>query len=382
MRRIFTLIFLLTTVSVIAKPHAVNFQKVVIDTRFVAEGACVGDVNHDGKLDIMAGNIWYEAPSWTPHEIAPYQKFDPEHAYSNAFICFASDVNSDGWVDEIVVGFPGEKAVWRENPKGQAGPWKEHFIFRSACNESPNFADVLGNKKPVLVMGYDDSLVAWLEPDKDPNSEWLCHTVSEKGQPGGNRFSHGLGVGDINSDGRADIMTTGGWWEAPVDPRKSPWTYHPANLGQDCANMIVYDVNGDGVPDVLSSSAHNYGVWCHEQKKGVNGPEFTEHLIDKSISETHAIMLSDLNGDGTMDLITGKRFWAHGPTGDPGAGEPAMLVWYELQRKPGKQVEWVKHVIDEDSGVGTQFSVVDMNKDGKPDIIISNKKGVSLFLQK
>ena len=88
----------------------------------------------------------------------------------------------------------------------------------------------------------------------------------------------------------------------------------------------------------------------------------------------------DINGDGLKDLVTGKRFWAHGPTGDVNPGDPAVLVWFELQRK-GREVKWVKHEIDSDSGVGTQFAVADLNGDKRPDIITSNKKGVHVFIQ-
>jgi hypothetical protein len=358
----------------------ITFRKIILDREFRSEGVAVADVNRDGKPDILAGNLWYEAPDWTPHEIAPVQKYDGEHGYSNSFINFALDVNRDGWPDQILIGMPGDKAVWRENPKGQPGPWTEHLIWRSACNESPAFADLLGNRKPVLVFPYDEQFMAWYEPDKDPTKEFLCHVISESKAPGTQRLSHGLGIGDINGDGRADVITTDGYYEAPADRRAGPWKFVPAKLGPPCAQMLAYDVNKDGLPDVISSSAHNRGVWWFEQKKGPNGPEFVQHDIDPSFSEAHAIVLADINGDGVMDLVTGKRFWAHGPTGDEGAGEPAVLYWYELKRSGGK-VEWVRHEVDDDSGVGTQFVVTDVNGDGLLDIAISNKKGVFLFLQ-
>jgi hypothetical protein len=363
------------------KGHPVEFEKIVIDKRFVSEGAAIADVNRDGKLDILAGNYWYEASNWAPHPIEPEQQFDARNGYSNSFIVYASDVNRDGWPDEILIGMPGEKAVWRENPGKKSVYWKEHLLYPSACNESPAFADLLDDHKPVVVMGYDDKYVGWFEPGKNMDNEFICHTISHDGQPGGYRYSHGLGVGDINGDGKNEVICTGGWWEQPSDPRSSPWKFTPAALGPDCAQMIIYDVNGDGIPDAITSSAHNYGVWWWEQKKRVAEPVFVQHVIDKTISETHSIVLADINGDGVNDIVTGKRLWAHGPNGDPGSDEPAMLVWYELQRGKG-QVHWIRHDIDNDSGVGTEFVVKDINKDGLPDIIVSNKKGVFLFFQK
>ncbi len=351
------------------------FRKTMIDHRFVAEGVAVADVNRDGRLDIFAGNVWYEAPNWTPHEIAPVKIVDPAHAYSNCFNTWASDVNHDGWVDQIVIGMPGERAYWRENPKSEQGPWAEHPIWRSACNESPLFVDLLGTGKQVLVMGYDDSYLAWFEPSADPYAEWICHNVSGPKGAGSYRYSHGLGVGDINGDGRNEILTREGYYIAPPDPRSGPWAFVRADLGPECAQIHVYDVNHDGRPDVISTSAHDRGVWWYEQ---ANSGEFVKHVIDDTISETHAMVIAKIGG--AMNIVTGKRFWAHGPSGDVGASEPCLLVRYELRRTRAG-VEWVRHTIDEDSGVGTQFVVRDINRDGLADIIIANKKGVFLFEQ-
>ncbi|MFI5384703.1 MAG: FG-GAP repeat domain-containing protein [Fimbriimonadales bacterium] len=357
-------------------PAPATFKKTVLDHRFVAEGVAVADVNRDGRLDIVAGNVWYEAPHWTPHEIAPVQLVDPAHAYSNCFNSWAADLNRDGWVDQIVIGMPGEKAIWRENPKGKNQPWQEHPIWRSACNESPFFADLLGNGKPVLVMGYDDNYLAWFEPAADPYGEWQCHNISDSKGAGSQRYSHGLGVGDVNGDGRNEILTTEGYYVAPADPRTGPWKFVKADLGPACAQMRVFDVNHDGLPDVISSSAHERGVWWFEQLRG--GAGFVRHLVDDTISETHSLVLADIGG--AVNAITGKRIWAHPPGVDVGSAEPAWLVRYELKRTPAG-VEWERHLIDEDSGVGTQFEVRDVSGDGLLDIVVANKKGVFLFTQ-
>lgn len=361
--------------------QTISFRKIVLDTKFRSEGVAVADVNRDGQKDVLAGNLWYRAPQWTPQETAPAQEFNGATGYSNSFLNFSTDVNGDGWPDQIVVGFPGEKALWRENPKGRPGPWKEHAIWRSACNESPALADLLGNRRPVLVFPYDEKYMAWYEPDSDRTKEFVCHTVGEAGAPGVARFAHGMGIGDVTGDGRPDILCKDGYYEAPKDPRSGPWKFVRADLGPDCAQMGVTDVNGDGLPDVISSSAHNIGVWWHEQKRGPNGPEFVHHTIDASFSQSHALAMADMNGDGQMDIVTGKRFWAHGPQGDVQPNDPCLLVWYELRRK-NRTVTWIRHEIDRDSGVGTQFTVTDVDGDRLLDVVTSNKKGVYVFLQR
>lgn len=364
----------------------ISFKRTVIDREFRSEGVAVADVNRDGRPDIMAGNLWYEAPAWSPHEIAPPQQYDPAKGYSRSFQNFAADVNGDGWPDQIVITYPGERAVWRENPrKRDGGHWREHVIWRSACNESPTLVDLLGDGKRVLVFAFDDAQMAWYEPGEDATREFQAHVIGEPKAPGTHRYSHGMGVGDINGDNRADVLTPEGYYEAPADRRRGPWRFVPADLGSDCAQMYVTDVNKDGLADVVSSSSHNVGVWWHEQKKERrrgDAPEFVRHTIDASFSQSHSLEMADIDGDGEMDFVTGKRFWAHGPTGDVNPNDPAVLCWFKSRRAANGAIEWVRHEIDRDSGVGTQFVVAGVNKDKRPDIVTANKKGVFLFEQR
>lgn len=387
---------LLLAVAVVSLPAGaddkapeVAWKKTIVDKAFRSEGVAVADVNKDGKLDILVGDFWYEAPDWKKHEIRKSEKpmgFDPQ-GYSKCFACWADDINGDGWADLVVVGYPGQAALWYENPQGKEGHWKEHVIWKSACNETPQYVDLFGTGKRVLLMAIQpEGQIAYFTPGKDPNAIWELHPISEKSTkdkkiPGTDMYSHGLGIGDVNGDGKMDVIVTGGWWEQPAKDDGMPWKFHPANFGGACADMFAFDIDGDGKPDVVSSSAHGFGIWAYLQKPGKDAPTFLKQDLFKDlVSQTHAMHLIDINGDGVKDLVTGKRWWAHAK-GDPGGDQPAILYWFEAKKSKDGIISFTPHKIDDDSGVGTQFWVGDFNGDKLPDVVISNKKGVYVFEQ-
>lgn len=391
----------LTTTFLLAQPPAtpaekITWKKTVLDSAFRSEGAAIGDVNKDGKMDVLVGDYWYEAPDWKRHEIRkPGNYGDGLRSYSDCMLCWADDINGDGWVDQIVIGFPGKPAYWYENPKNVEGHWKRHEIWHSACNETPQYMDLFGTGKRVLVMGWqpkgkesadNQGQMSWFQPGKDPTQLWEMHPISvpsEPGKeiPGTRRFSHGLGVTDVNGDKRLDVVCTAGWWEQPEKLTDEPWTFHPAALGEACADMFAYDLDGDGKNDIISSSAHKYGIWSFQQRTGSPHPTFLKQELFKDlVSETHAMHCVDVNGDGLKDLITGKRWWSHGRS-EPGSDKAAMVYWLEAKKNADGLITFTPHAIDDDSGIGTQFTVADFNGDGLLDIIVANKKGVFVTVQ-
>ncbi|WP_435018160.1 FG-GAP repeat domain-containing protein [Tundrisphaera sp. TA3] len=369
----------------------VKWKKTVIEGRFRSEGVAAADVNKDGKLDILIGDSWYEAPTWAKHDIRkPGDYGDGLRSYSDCMACWADDINKDGWIDQVVVGFPGKAAIWYENPGDKPGYWPAHEIAPSACNETPLYVDLFGEGRRVLVMGAqppgkdDEGTMAWFAPGSDPAQPWEMHAISEPKAPGTQRFSHGLGTGDLNRDGRDDVICTAGWWEQPADESraKAPWAFHPARLGEAVADMIAYDVSGNGAMDVVASSAHKLGIWWFEQGEPKDGhPAFIKHdLFPDLVSETHALIAADIDGDGFKDLVTGKRFWSHGRA-EPGSDKPAHIYWLEANRAADGMTTFTPHSIDDASGIGTQFTIVDFNGDGLLDIVTANKKGVFLLEQ-
>lgn len=355
-----------------------SFKKYVITNDFISEGVAVGDVNHDGHYDILAGAFWFEAPRWERHEIAPGKVFDPDKDYSHSFLNHATDVNEDGWVDLIVVDFPGTAATWFENPKQKDKQWPQHYIYSAVANESPAFADVDNDGRVDLIFADPtDRQMLWMQAPAKGIGEWRKFTVSEKNAPGTDVFSHGLGWGDINRDGKNDVIIKEGWWEGPDDVHSPDWKFHAADLGDDCSQMYVLEVNGDDHPDVVSASAHLSGIWWHEQINNEGEVTWEQHVISYAFAESHAVALADFNGDGKLDIVTGKRnlkrnTWRK----NPGTHGPPLLYWFEFSPEAPY---WIAHEIDNASGAGLNIAVHDMNGDRKNDIIIANMKGVFLF---
>jgi len=357
-----------------------RFIKHIISPDFISEGVAIADVNRDGKTDILAGACWFEAPAWDKHEITTVRVYNPATEFSNSFLNFNMDVNSDGWMDEIRISLPGEEAVWYENPGKNAGHWKMHTIISNAGNESPAFVDVDGDgRADILCNDPVAKEMIWLKsPSAIGDTAWHRYLIA-KGDTGTNRYTHGLGFADMNADGRKDVIINNGWWECPVDPRQANWLFHAAAISEDCSQIYALDANTDGKIDLLSASAHNYGIWWHERTGDDNGKSvWTHHLIFNKFSQSHGMAMADINRDGHPDLVTGKRYFAHNGK-DPGALEPAVLYWFEY--KPGKTPVWIPHLVDENSGVGLQVLVQDINHDKLPDIIVANKKGVFFFEQ-
>ncbi len=380
----------------VASAEDISWKRIKVDDVFRSEGVGAGDINKDGLMDVAAGDVWYEAPDWKIHPIREVRSYKFDGGYSKSFCNEVIDINGDGWLDIVVVGFPGDPCHWYENPQGNFdGHWKEHEIWHSACNESPQFGDVLGDGRPMLILGSQpESQLGFLPipaPDKAAE-KWEFTAVSRPGDPGKNgthKFYHGLGVGDLNNDGRNDILIPHGWFEAPEDRNATSWEFHPLNLARDgkgnplaAANMYAYDLDLDGDQDIVMSSAHRHGIWWFENTGGNDDPQFKYHLIDDSFSQTHALQMADVDRDGDMDFITGKRFYAHNGH-DPGGKDPVVMYWIEVQRKKNSPPKFTLHEIEagRGTGIGTQFTVKDFNGDGKVDIILGNKKGVNVLLQ-
>jgi putative membrane-bound dehydrogenase-like protein len=367
-----------------------TFERRTLTGAFTCEGASAADLNQDGQPDLIAGPYWYAGPDFTDrHEIYHPQTFHID-GYSDNFFVFPSDFNGDKWLDILVIGFPGKEAYWFENPQSSSKHWPRHLVFPNVDNESPTFADLTGDGKPELVFHFQGQW-GYAEPNRDnPTKPWKFHAISPS--RGYQQFNHGLGIGDVNGDGRPDLLEKQGWWEHPADDISSEqWTFHAVKFADaGGAQMYAYDFDGDGDNDVITSKdAHGYGLAWFENKAENGKIAFVEHPImgqspdenDYGIafSQLHALELADIDCDGVKDIITGKRFWAH-QTHDPGSLEPVVSYWFKTIREDGR-VRFEPHLIDNGSGVGTQVVATDLNGDNALDIVVGNKKGTFALIQ-
>jgi hypothetical protein len=415
LRRVVVTLFLggaavLVTAQVQPTPTAPRFKVVLVDGG-AAESAAVADFNNDGRLDIVSAGSWFEAPLWTKRTI---RTIAVSNGYVDNFSDLPLDVDGDGWTDIIQVEYFARRLVWMKNPGRSGTPWTENLIDAIGPTEFAFLVDLDNDGKArELLPQFTSAAKAPLTWYEFRGGKWEKHAVSAQS------YGHGIGAGDINGDGRNDILTPQGWLEAPADPRAAGhWTFHATDWAQraipaptavtapsltdppplavppagatavaskngppiaraaEWGFMYVIDINGDGRNDVLTTSAHSYGLCWFEQRADSG---WRQHVIDHSWSHLHASVLVDLNGDGRRDLISGKRFQSRNNPA-PGDNDPLGIYWYEFRPAASGAVAWARHTIDYGSkaGGGLQMAVVDIDGDGDLDVVSGGKSGLFL----
>ena len=377
--------------SVAVRAEQPQFKKIILSENYYCDGIDAGDINRDGHIDIVAGPNWYVGPEFSvAHEFYPAVALPPAESPSNSMFSFVYDFSGDGWPDILVLGRVHlHPAYWYQNPGQAGGSWQRHYAFERIKGESPTLVDLDGDGRPQLVCHWEGSW-GWVEPDwEKPAKPWRFQPISAPAE--WKQFYHGTGVGDLNNDGRLDLVINDGWFLQPEDPR-SQWQWHPHKFSHDRggAQMFVYDVDADGDSDVITSlNAHGWGLAWFEQYQDNGELVFRMHQfmgtrdeLDRygvAFTQPHALDFDDIDGDGLPDLVVGKRMWAHGPKGDIEPAAEPVVYWFRLIQENGT-ARFEPHLIDNQSGVGVQVTIADVNGDGANDVLTASKIGSFVFL--
>jgi hypothetical protein len=337
------------------------------------ESAGVFDVNGDGKPNIVSGAYWYETPDiHTQHAVGEVPAIGE---YYDDFSTIAMDVNGNGRPDFITGGWWGDTLRWRENPGDPEVEWPEHIIAHTGNIETTRAWDVDGDGQLELVPNTPGGpLVVYklvMNAEGRATGEFTAHTVYAEKQ------GHGLGFGDINGNGRGDFVLAKGWLEAPEDPLTEEWVFHADfDLGGGSVPILVVDVNGSGLNDLIVGQAHPYGLDWWEQRVDANGARaWIRHPIDPFNSQYHDLQWIDLDGDGQCELVTGKRYRAHCGR-DPGAYDDVGIYYFKWNGE-----SFSKQVIDygppgTGKGCGIHFAIADLTGNGRLDLVAPGKDGL------
>ena len=374
-----------------------RFRMQRISDYYYAWCTSVADINRDGTPDVVAPPFYYLGPNFTERrEFMAGQTYNVSTQYTGHMIVFAHDFTGDGWPDVVSTYTNGRPLTLYVNPKGESRRWDRHEVVRSIGTEIAVMQDVDADGMPDVLYASRDGGVSFASPDRaNPTGLWKVSHVSGEVS---SFNAHGIGAGDLNGDGRKDVLGPAGWWEQPPKGgRPGPWTFHPANFGRGAAEISVYDINGDGLNDIITPlSAHGWGISWFEQKRDPGGKiSFEEHPImgdmstknigNVTFSQLHASITADLDGDGIPDFIVGKRVYSHLESfADPDPYGAAVIYAYRTVRNPKAPggAEFVPELIHNRSGVGSHFVAVDLNKDGALDIVTSVNRGSFIFFNR
>jgi len=371
-----TLIAAIAVLAATETPVIFDRQRIG-DTTFEAAG--IFDVNQDGALDIVSGEYWYVGPVFEErHFIADVM---PYNDYYDDFSDYPMDVNGDGYPDIVTGAWWSQTLRWRENPKGNTTEWKTHDVAQIGNIERIVFYDINGD-------GYEEVI-----PNTPGKPQQIFKLIRDEDGKGTGEFTrrtisnmptgHGLGLGDINHDGRPDVVLQNGWFENPAKPFEEEWAWHPSFQLAPSASVpiLVHDVNEDGLNDIIVGHGHDYGLEWHEQGEADGETTWTKHMIETDRSQFHEMQLADIDNDGAPELITGKRYYAHSGN-DPGAEDPLGLYYYEINGGDFERVTIDYGPATSASGTGLMMAIKDINDDGWLDILAPGKEGMYLFISK
>ncbi len=350
-------------------PHRISAYK--------TEACGVADFNKDGLMDIVSLPYLYLAPDFKPIKISETDMFigADGKGYAKDFMNLPLDVDHDGNTDIISGCWFNQETWWLKNRLPDTSVWVKNLIEKTGNIETGILVDLDGDGKATdFVPDTPNVTCVYQRQNKTDKVPFARDSVNVE------KCDCGRGCGDINGDGKNDLLTPIAWYEKKSE---NNWQRHPLRLGFEtgkyghASNLIVFDVNRDGKNDIIVSSAHRHGIFWYEQlnDRDADGEiQFKQHLIDDTWSQAHYLGWGDIDGDGLPELVTGKRFLAHNG-GDPDPYGKVGIYYYDFI--PGANPEFRKHIISFDDGVnlGLNVELVDVDGDGDIDLVTTGKQG-------
>ena len=246
--------------------------------------------------------------------------------------------------------------------------WREHRIDDRDLSRVPLrggdglvMRDLDGDGFADIVSVHEDSShvrIAFGTPDPD---RWVNVTLAEGDLV---RGAEDLDVGDVNGDGRPDVIVAGEgghlvYFEAPANPREPvTWQRTVLSAARNRGSWIrvkLADMNGDGQPDIVAANKGGTAFSYFSRRGAATDPSAWQETVVGNRQKPIFVLPVDLDRDGDMDLLAGSR------------GERVILLYENLAM--GQR--WTEHVIHQGEPVSEGFimELADLNGDGRPDMV-------------
>jgi hypothetical protein len=350
---------------------------------------CVGHIVNKRCFDIViqgfSGLAWYKYPDWTRRDIHR----DKLHEVG----LLALDLTGNGWDDLITEEETemGREVVWYERPADPlADEWKRHPTGVGAGHDiiSARIQKESGEKCRAIVVGpvlgelykgelreEGKSYLYWAEIPKDPREDWKQHTID--GGDNKRVLREGTQVGNLAGRGRSDVLYGNVWYECPANPEGGDWVRHEYSGLRQMCRAAIGDINKDGKLDIVlvegEYPAPNIGqpewgklAWYENMGSG----KFKEHSVGRNdFYSAHSLGLADFTGDGTLDIFVGEiglgGYVPKLPEDYDPDRHPRVIVYYN-----DGQGNFEEQIVSSIPYVGThEAKAVDVNGNGMIDII-------------